>query len=556
MTAGRSGLVWRLIGCLTIGMLAVPTGATAATKASARPVPPDLARFFGYRRPAHYGSKRIEVQVPVRDGIHLGCYLYEPEVKGASLPAPGRFPGIIDNFSPYYIAYPFDVFGGSYFAEHGYLDLECTPRGMGTSEGTFQGWLSAVENTDNYDLIEWLVHQPDSTGEVAQEGDSYGGMSAYRVASLHPPGLVTIAPQQAHNSLYLNFAYPGGIRSLGDPDWYAFTGGVGVARSLLSTQEQAWLQHPLLDPYWQQIDIDTKWRQIDLPVLGFGGWLDLFQDGMVRNYLGLQGPNTYLIDGPWTHGSTFDSTVTMGALLAWLDHWLYHDPRAPMPPTHVASYLMPNGPWRELPTWPVPGARDQILALGPSGSMPAQPSASGPAGHASYVVNTGAGAVDLPSGDHLVFTGSTLPTAASIGGAGVVHLIATLTDPSGAIAATEGYADTSQLVDTNFVLHLYDAAPSGKQTLITRGYLKASQYLSHTYPARIPLGRPVDYSIPLWHVDYRVAAGHHLVLLVETGEQSCCESSAPALSQPLLPLTVTVATGRGGSTLTLPVSPG
>jgi predicted acyl esterase len=547
----------RLILCVTAAaLLALPARAVAATTASGSPVPPDLERFFAYRRPARYSSLRLEVQVPTRDGTHLGCYLYEPEVKGMSFPAPGRFPGIIDNFSPYYLAYPFNAFDGAYFAEHGYLDLECTPRGIGLSEGTFQGWLSAIENNDNYDLIEWLVHQPDSTGQVAQEGDSYGGMSAYRVASLHPPGLVTIAPQQTHDSLYLDFAYPGGIRSLGDPDWYAFTGAVGVGRSLLSTQEQAWLQHPLLDDYWRQIDIDTKWRQIDLPILGFGGWLDLFQDGMARNYLGLQGPNTYLIEGPWTHGSTFDSTVTKGALLAWFDHWLYHDPRAPMPPTHVASYVMPNGPWQELGAWPVAQAHDQSLALMASGALAAQPSPPGRSGHVSYVVNTGAGAVDLPSRDHLVFAGSPQSTAATIGGAGILRLAATLTDPTGTIAATEGYADTSQFVDTDFVVHLYDAAPSGTQTLITRGYLKASQYLSHSYPARIPLGRPIDYSIPLWHVDYRIAAGHHLVLLLETGEQSCCESSAPALSQPLFPLTVTVATGRGGSTLTLPVAVG
>src|SRR5207302_8423910 len=170
-------------------------------------------------------------------------------------------------------------------------------------------------------------------------------MTAYRVASLHPPGLVTIAPQQSFASLYLEYAYPGGIRSLGDPYWYAFTTAVGFGHTTASTQEADWLRHPLLDDYWKQIDIDTKWSQIDLPILGFGGWLDIFQDGMVRDYLALQGPNTYLVDGPWVHGNTFDTTVTLGALLAWFDHWLYHDANAPLPPTHVATYRMPNGPW-------------------------------------------------------------------------------------------------------------------------------------------------------------------------------------------------------------------
>ena len=112
-----------------------------------------------------------------------------------------------------------------------------------------------------------------------------------------------------------------------------------------------------------------------------------------------------------------------------------------------------------------------------------------------------------------------------------------------------------RLVDTNFVLRLYDVAASGGRTLITRGYLKASHLRSHAQLTRLPLGKPVTYTIPLWHVHYRVAAGDHLELRLQSGEQDCCLSAAPAVTQPLLPLTVSVATGAEGSTLTLPVSP-
>ena len=263
-------------------LLALPASGAPSPAPPAPPAPPDpaeLDRFFQYDRPAMYGSVRVEVRVPMRDGVHLGCYLYRPTVKGQSTPANGPFPGIVGNFTPYYIAYPFGAFGGAYFAERGYLDIECTPTGTGTSEGTFPGWFSDIEARDNYDLIEWLAHRPDSTGNVAQEGNSYGGMTAYRVAALDPPSLVTIAPQQAYSSLYLDYAYPGGIRSLGDPYWYLFAGGVGAGRPVVSGQEAAWLEHPLLDAYWQQIDIDTKWDEIDVPILGFGGWVDIFQDG-------------------------------------------------------------------------------------------------------------------------------------------------------------------------------------------------------------------------------------------------------------------------------------
>jgi predicted acyl esterase len=144
---------------------------------------------------------------------------------------------------------------------------------------------------------------------------------------------------------------------------------------------------------------------------------------------------------------------------------------------------------------------------------------------------------------------STPPLAASetIGGAGTVRLTATLTDPTGAAAADPA------LVDTNFVFRLSDVDAAGAKTLITRGYLKASHRWTHEFQSAIPLGKPVDYRVPLWHVHYRVAAGHHLELTLGSGDKDCCFTAAPAAAQPLLPLTVTVA---GGSALDLPVTRG
>src|SRR5207244_2673846 len=101
---------------------------------------------------------------------------------------------------------------------------------------------------------------------------------------------------------------------------------------------------------------------------------------------------------------------------------------------------------------------------------------------------------------------------------------------------------------------LYDVSPSGGRTVITRGYLKASHYRSQTYATPIPLGKPIGYNIPLWHIDYRVAAGDHLELFVESGDKNCCLSDAPVAAQPLLPLTVTVATGASGSSISIPVA--
>jgi predicted acyl esterase len=518
--------------------LALPLVARAAPPPPGSPVPKPLEQFFSYRRTATFGSRVDEVRVPMRDGVKLDCYLYRPTERGTARPAPGRFPGIINNFTPYWIAYPAGAFHGEFFAERGYLDLECTPRGTGMSEGVFHGWFSAIENRDNYDLIEWLAARSDSTGRIGQHGNSYGGMTAYRVASLHPPHLAAIAPQQSYASLYLDFAYPGGIRSLGDPYWFGFAGATGAGHSLASTQEVSWAQHSLRDGYWKQIDIDTKWSQITVPVLAFGGWPDVFQDGMARNAIGLQGPDRYFVSGPWVHGNTFDATVTKGALLAWFDRWLYRNPFAPLPPTPAASFVMPSGPWQTLPAWPDPEARTHSLSLTASGGLA---DAAPVGGTATYSATPAAGAVDTWR-DHLAFRSQPFAAPEIIGGAGTLRLSAALRG--------------SPPVDTNFVVHLTDIGPSGNRTLITRGYLKASHLSSHEVPAVLPAGQLVTYRVPLWHVHYRVAAGHRLELWLGNGENDCCFTSAPAAAQPRPPLTVAVATGPSGSVLDLPVTPG
>src|SRR5207253_590910 len=143
------------------------------------------------------------------------------------------------------------------------------------------------------------------------------------------------------------------------------------------------------------------------------------------------------------------------------------DANAPLPPTHVASYRMPAGGWQALESWPPPRTATQSLALTTSGGLSPTP---GPIGSRGYVVNTGAGVVDLSSGDHLVFTGLPLAAPSTISGAAEVRLVATLTDPT--------HVAPPGAVDTNFVFHLYDVTASGTKTLVTRGYLKASHYKS------------------------------------------------------------------------------
>ena len=233
-------------------------------------------------------------------------------------------------------------------------------------------------------------------------------------------------------------------------------------------------------------------------MLGFAGWKDLFQDGMVRNYLGLHS-HMYLIDGPWTHGSTFANGVTRGTTLAWFDHWLLGLKSAPMPPARIMSYEMPNGPWTTFGGWPA-GTKTQTLALNGNGSM--GPAAA--AGSKAYTADTAAGVDPITDSNSLSFTTVPLAKDTVIAGSGQVSLTATLTDPTGLLALAPDQ------VETNFVFHLFDVGPDGTQTNITQGYLKASHLVSHSFRTIIDLNRAITYTIPLWHIHWRLAAGHSL----------------------------------------------
>lgn len=176
-----------------------------------------------------------------------------------------------------------------------------------------------------------------------------------------------------------------------------------------------------------------------------------------------------MIMGPWTHG---DAALPIGPALAWFDRYLMGLDSAPKPPK-VLSFEMPNGQWHEFSDWPPPGT-PRTLTLNSDGSMG---SASPPA-EVSYMADPAAGSGEPRPGTSVAWTSKPLAEDLVIAGAGEIHLHATLTDPTGALASSAGGADT------NFVFHLYDVAPDGTRTHMAPGFLKASHRASHSYRTR------------------------------------------------------------------------
>lgn len=492
---------------LTVGLVAAPAVATTADDP-----------FFGYDRPATYHVVRSEVRVPVRDGNRISCQLYRPG-SDPTTPAPGRFPGIVYEYTAY--ADNADHFGhqAGYFVERGYHALVCQARGSGSSPGRLDPF-GPREQRDNYDVIEWLAAQPWSTGRIGQMGVSYGGHSSLLVAVNQPPHLEAIIPVNGIHDWYENTIYRGGIYSARIRGWQA-----AVAPDTLRT----YARHPYYDRFWEQRSVMSRWNRLTVPTLEINGWYDRYRDGMVKNQRA-RPDNVWLVSGPWEHGSPEGqyAGIDDGAYLAWWDRWLRRDGEAPLPREKITSYETP-GPgagtgWQQFDQWPPRAARTLTLAMTADGELAR---GAGRPGSHDFSVNTRPGP-STPD-ERLAFT--TGPLARDL-------VLA------GGLSASVRAEFTA--ADGNLAVIVYDVAPDGTETRVTEGWHKASHRATHRYPQPVVPGARYDVTVPVWPTHYRLAAGHRLKITVSSDDYPEIDADAPAGR-------VSVGVGARGSTLALSV---
>ena len=494
-------------------------------------------------RPAEFGAVRQAVRVPMRDGVRLACQLTRPATNGR--PAEGRFPGLVYEVTPYAVLDVFFAEQGDYFAQRGYAAITCTVRGTGQSGGDYPQINQPAEQTDAFDLVEWMATQAWSNGRIGQTGESYGAMSTYRAAAARPPHLLAVAPQQAPNDLYLDDIYPGGIRAqpvLGH--WWPLIGQLtSLGRIDASRLFAVQARHPLRDAFWQQIAIDGVLDRVDVPVLAFAGWNDpLFRDGALRNVerlaqLGGEG-RTWLIAGPWGHGYVIDwrgckvipgcvgsRRVPPGALLAWFDHWVGDRPQAPLPQARVTSYRSgPNAGWRSLDRVDaLSSTPPSSFWLAPAGQLTSQPAPRGELRWRASPLDGVAGRVP-----HLSFV--TPPFA------GERRLLGR---PAVELAMRSSGRDA----------HLHAAlrvVTDAQSKLISEGWLKASHRASHGDVAPLVPGQVYTLRMALEPVDLELPPGARLELRLDSG-------SATEVQPLPAPVTVAIDTGPGDSVLELPL---
>lgn len=340
----------RNAAALTLVIATVSTAASAS--AHAQRGAPNIAAAAAIR--ARY--RKLEVRIPMRDGIKLFTSIYLP------VDTTRRHPILMDR-TPYSVApYGPDVYrsflgpsGNPRFADAGFIFVYQDARGRFESEGAYtemtphkdvkRGNQDVDESTDSYDTIDWLVKNlPYNNGKVGIYGTSYPGF--YTTASCidpHPalkacePGApmtdLWMGDDLFHNGafmlaanfdFYLGYGRTPRSPQLGpDPryprpsegsDAFKFffdLGPVGTGSRKWLPPETAplWnivMHHPNYDDYWQARDISRHVRRVPA-MLEVGGYYDA-EDlaGPWRTFRGIEkldpGADNHIAVGPWSHG--------------------------------------------------------------------------------------------------------------------------------------------------------------------------------------------------------------------------------------------------------------
>jgi predicted acyl esterase len=504
-----------------------------------------------------------DLLVPVRDGIRMAVRIYRPD-------GPGPFPALFAA-SPYRYdnndlpAYPMFLWRETgpieWYVEQGYAYVHADVRGTGRSEGEFE-FLGKREQTDLYDIIEWIGTQPWSNGKVGGIGQSYYAMSQWFMGIQNPPHLACIGVYDGLNDPYRFMGYPGGIEggflaywmnsSVRVPNLYPANGDnprhVG-ADLFLEVQK-----HPLYDGFWKERAAFEQLDKIRVPLFSIGVWakLDLHLAGNISGYQFAKGPKKLAISGT---ASAFTSQSDFAAvefhrkyLLPFYDEHLkglktsYHER------PNVEYAVRNTGKVRSFETWPPPGTKPAhfYLSKGPTGSVtslndgglgPNPPDRNG--GNASYsypqpswvmgVVPLGPAGPD-PARGVLTFTTRPIENDIEIAGNGKLIVYA-----------------SSKRSDMDFIVKLseqFEQSPDERARgiqpryfIVTKGWLRASHmerdakhsseeipYYSHRQVTPLTPGKIYRIEIPLQPIAYRFRKGNRIRVEICNGDSPVTDS--------------------------------
>lgn len=339
---------------LTTSPLLAQRGGKRADAASGSTMPAAPKRLVNKEDSAYIRNnyKKIEVMVPVRDGIKLYTSIYMPK------DSTKKYPIMMDR-SPYGSGpygpddYKTSLGPSMIFAKEGFIFVYQDVRGRYMSEGTFIATRPYVvkksnkdvdESSDTYDSIDWLIKNlPNNNGKVGTWGISAPGFYTTMTAIEAHPALKAVSPQapvtnwflgddRHHNGAFQEmgtFAFlssfgvvrpaPTAVNhpafsAYGTPDGYKFYLDMGPLKNfndkILHHTNALWdqmMEHDTYDEYWQSRTPEPHLKNIGPAIMTVGGFFDQEDPyGPLKVHASIEKgghkDRNILVMGPWYHG--------------------------------------------------------------------------------------------------------------------------------------------------------------------------------------------------------------------------------------------------------------
>ena len=439
-----------------------------------------------------------------------------------------------------------DALTHPWFARRGYAGVRVDMRGNGDSEGVMEDEYTPQELSDAVEVIHWLAAQPWCSGAVGMMGISWGGFNGLQVAALAPEPLKAVITLCSTVDRYADdIHYKGGCLLNENLGWGATMWSYSSRppdpalvgdkwRDMWLERLEAepflpavWLEHQTRDAYWQHGSVCEDYSAIKAAVLAVGGWNDAYKNAVPALVENLRAPVKGII-GPWVHKYPHFAVPgpRIGFLqeaVRWWDKWLKGIETGVEDDPDLRLYVMDGvrpatrydnrtGRWVGLDKGEFAGLGRQCLHLGPDrdlGDTPqeiralvASPQHTGASAGEYCAIWLGP---ELPGDqrqdDALSAAFDTRPLAADLDivGAPRVRLRLASDQPQGQIA-----------------VRLNHVHPDGASTRITYGVLNLSHREGHAAPVPLPVGAPVEVTLDLDHIAYRLPAGHRLRLAISS----------------------------------------
>ncbi len=430
-----------------------------------------------------------------------------------------------------------DFFEGARVFARGYSVVMVSLRGTGGSSGCLD-ILGPGEQTDVVTAVRWAAKQKWSTGKVGMYGKSYDANTGMVGAALRPAGLAAVVAQEVVPDRYRgsyndrvrflqSLEYPSASYGAGGEGTFSVNGSPEYLLNSISHSADCQVGlagHYLDDPtsaFWKARDFVTKAKGSKVPVFMTVGYVDANTNvggGAVDYFAGLAGPKRMWI-GWWDHVRGNDlageDEPAMGRRGFFDEVMRFYDEHLkgirPKRRDPVVAAQSSDGAWTAEATWPARDRRSITASLlageydDDASNLGSNDAATGPGGTGAIGdATTGAGAWTFSP-----------PLRRTTRIAGV---------PAAVVEVDSG------VPRTNVVVNVYDVAPDGAATMITRG-------------AALVDGSG-ERALRLFPTDWTVERGHRIGLLVSG-------SNAEAYAH--LPTQASVVVS--GGTVTLPYLP-